>query len=952
MKTFLKIAGILVLLIVALMFILPLVFKGKIEGLARQEINKNVNAKVDFQGIDLSLFKYFPNFTLGINGLTVVGKDVFEKDTLANIRNTSVTINLFSVFKGGPYTITKVAVNSPVIKIRILENGLPNYDIAMPSEPEEQPAESELQDPFELILKNVTTTDGRLIYLDEQSDIQVYANGLNNRLSVGLTADATILHTKTTIDRLTVVDGGMNYLTNARFRYQANIKADLKNEIYTLGKNELVLNDLILNFDGSVSFLDEGMNLVLTFSAPKNKFKSILSLVPAVYLKDFKDIETNGDFTLDGTAKGIYNEDKLPSFNINLNVNNGYFKYPDLPKAVENINIKTTVSNPGGDADATVISAPRFDLTLGGNPVHASLKMRTPVSDPDIDGKVKGEIDLSSIKDFYPLEKEETLDGVFVLDVTLKGKVSSIEKAQYDKFIAMGSMLVRNMTYMSPSFQHAINISNAQLNFSPEYLNLVSFKMKTGNSDLSANGKISNYLSYLFADGKLKGKLTTKSKYFNVDELLKGGEASEAKKEKSPEEGKTEKESTTGSVVKIPGNIDFTLSSKFDKLIWDSLAMANVTGQVVIRDEALQIRNLKSNVSGGLMTVNGKYSTKNTGNPKVNLNLKLTGLDIPSSYSDFALIRKYLPVAKKTRGKLSAGLTLATTLDKNMMPVYKTLNGKGQLTTTEITIDGLNTLVNMAETLHFDELKKLKLDKVNISFQFINGKMITKPFTLKYNDFTADVEGWTGFDQSIEYAISMNIPTAKLGTTANDLLDNLAKEAKKYGIEYEPPRIIKVGATVSGTLSNPKVNIGYKQSSDDLVKQAREEIAKEVNRELRQQAQKILDDAERAARQIMAEARKQADALRKNADAAIAKLNKETDKQADALMIEAKKQGALAEFAAKEAVKQLKGEANKQINGLRTEAGKKADALLKEAQKQSDKLKQDAQKKADSLLKK
>ncbi len=949
MKTFFKISGVLLLIIIALMFILPLVFKGKIEELARQEINKNVNATVDFEDIDLSLLRNFPNFTLGIDGLIIVGKDVFKQDTLARIQNTSVTIDLFSVFKGSPYKIKKIAINSPVIKVRILENGLPNYDITLTSEPAKETQEQEPAEPFELILKSVTLNNGQLTYLDEESKTEVFIRGLNSKLSGNLMSDATVLHTNISIGSITVSYDGMNYLTDGKLRYQAAIDADLKNEIFTLGKNELVLNDLILKFNGSVSFPNEGMNLVLTFDAPKNNFKSILSLVPEEYLKDIKELETDGTFSLNGSVNGIYNEDNLPSFNIYLSVDNGRFKYPDLPKAVENINIKADISNPGADADATRINISTFDLTLGGNPVHAGMKVKTPVSDPDIDGKIKGEIDLSTVKDFYPLEQGVNLDGVFVLDVTLKGKLSSIEKEQYDKFIAMGTMLVKDMDYTGSSFRHPLTISNAQLNFSPQYLDLVSFKLKTGKSDFSANGKINNYLSYVFADGKLKGKLNTASRYFNVDELLATDEEISETEEKAPMK---EKDSIAGSVVKIPPNIDFTLSSRFDKLIWDSLEMTNVSGQVIIRDEALQIKNLKSNISGGSMVVNGTYSTKNINSPDVGLNLKMTNLNIPSAYNDFALVRKYLPVAKKTKGRMSAGLTFSTKLDNEMMPVYETMNGQGQLSTTPITVNGLNTLVKIAETLNFKELRNLTLDKVNISFRFINGKLITKPFSLKYKDFTADVEGWTGLDQSIEYAITMNVPTDKLDRTANDLLDNLAKEAKRYGIEYELPKTIKVGITVSGTLSDPKVTVGSKQSSDDLIKKAKAEIAKEVNEELRKQTQKILDDADRHAKQIMAEARKQADALKKDADAAIAKLNREADKQAKLLMDEAKKQGPLAEFAAKEAIKKIRSEADKQINQVRTEADEKAGALLKEAQKQAGKVRQDAQKKADALLKK
>jgi uncharacterized protein involved in outer membrane biogenesis len=97
MKTFLKIAGIIVILILAAAFILPIVFKGKIIEIAKEEINKSVNAQADFTDMDLSLFTNFPNFTLSIKGLTIIGKEDFDNDTLMSVNAIEVTIDLISV---------------------------------------------------------------------------------------------------------------------------------------------------------------------------------------------------------------------------------------------------------------------------------------------------------------------------------------------------------------------------------------------------------------------------------------------------------------------------------------------------------------------------------------------------------------------------------------------------------------------------------------------------------------------------------------------------------------------------------------------------------------------------------------------------------------------------------------------------------------------------------------
>lgn len=287
-----------------------------------------------------------------------------------------------------------------------------------------------------------------------------------------------------------------------------------------------------------------------------------------------------------------------------------------------------------------------------------------------------------------------------------------------------------------------------------------------------------------------------------------------------------------------------------------------------------------------------------------------------------------------------------------MEPVYETMNGLGNLTTTKIDIKELNTLVDIANALYFDDFKSLELDKIALSFQFVNGKLITKPFDLKYKSVTANLEGWTGLDQNIGYIMKMNIPRKELGSEANKLMDELTKEAEKLGLDYTLPETIKVGISIGGTLSKPDVKTDLKQSGNELVKQAKEELEKQIRKELQEQADKILAEADKQAKAIMREANKQAKYLRENTDEAIAKLNKESDKQAENLMVEAKKQGALAEFAAKEAVKQLRNEADKQVNSLRSDADKQVDKLLDTARNQSDKIKQEAKKQADNVLKK
>ena len=947
MKLFLKISAAIVLLLAALIIILPFVFKGELIELTKKEINKNVNATVDFVDMDLSLIRNFPNFSLQIEGLTIVGKGDFTADTLANISNINVVIDLFSVMSGDTYEVKKIIIDSPDLMVKITETGQANYDIALPSEDVETNPETGEASAFNLKLKHFQINSGKIVYDDQEADIYVFVDGLNNTLSGDFSADFTKLKINTSIDELTTRFESIDYLSGATLKYKASIEADVKNSIYTLGKNELNLNDLQLVLSGSVSMLEEGINTVLTFKAPDNSFKSLLSLVPAVYAKDFESVKADGKLTIDGSVKGIYNEDKLPAFDVNILVDNGMFAYPELPKSVTGINIISKLSNKGGDADNTIIDVSQLSMNLGNNPFISSLYVKTPVSDPDIDARIKGKIDMSTIKEIYPLEEE--LSGIFTADITLKGKLSAIETEQYEKFVALGSVLIQNLNYTSSDFTDPVEITTAQLNFSPQYLDLVSFKLKSGKSDFSASGKVKDYLAYVFKDGNLKGNLTTRSTYFNLDDLIADDELETTDTENTVEAEQTDS-SKSSSVIEVPGKIDFAMNSTFGQLVYDNINMKNVKGKVSIKNKVLRLDDLQMDVVKGLMTVSGSYSTANKEKPAVDLKFNLKGLDIPSAYNEFAVMRTFLPIAKKTTGTFSANFFLKTNLDKQMMPVYESMNGAGRLNTSRITINDLNTLLQIAEALKINQLKNLSLDKLLVKFQFVNGKMGVKPFDIKYKNITANIEGWTSFDQSIGYVMGLNIPREELGTDANKLLEDLLQQANNLGANFSLPDNIAFDVLIGGTLTKPTIKTGLAENGNNLIEKAKEEVIKQISEEAKKEAAKILAEADKQAKALIAEAEKQANYLRKNADDAIKKLNAETDKQAEVLMTEAKKQGFVAELAAKEAIKQLRKEADGQISKLRNDADKQADALVNTAKKAAADIKKEAKKQADILL--
>ena len=127
-----KVAIIIVALIIILLAaaaVLPKFFKKEIETKIKSAINGNLNAKVAFKDIDLSLITSFPNLGIEINSLTIIGVDSFAKDTLANVNQLKLNVNLLSVISGDKYEIKSVYLNQPKIFAQVLKSGKASWDI-------------------------------------------------------------------------------------------------------------------------------------------------------------------------------------------------------------------------------------------------------------------------------------------------------------------------------------------------------------------------------------------------------------------------------------------------------------------------------------------------------------------------------------------------------------------------------------------------------------------------------------------------------------------------------------------------------------------------------------------------------------------------------------------------------------------------------------------------------
>lgn len=924
MKKALKIVGITFLAIIILLIALPFMFKGKIIELVKEQANENLNAKVDFGEFDLGLISTFPNFEFSINNVTVDGIDKFEGTQLANIKNLTLKVDLMSVISGDEIKIKTIFIDEPIINAIILADTSANYDIAKPTEEEETETT-----PFKLNLKDLTIKNARIVYNDATMNLQTTILGLNFHLSGDMTQDVTDLVTKTTIDTLNLTMDNIKYFNKAIIDADATIKADLANNKYTFTENQFKINELILGLDGWVAIFEDNDNIDMDvkFEAKKTEFKNILSLVPAVYMTDFANVKTEGKLALNGYAKGLMTEKDLPAFGLDLLVENAMFKYPDLPKAVNNIQVDLHVENPGGSDDNTLVNLKKFHLELAGNPVDMKMRVSTPVSDPNIDGSLKMSLDLASVKDVMPLDKGDEMNGKISADVQLKGKMSSIEKEKYEEFLAQGQFGITDMLYKSDSLPYDVQLNKMLLNFSPKFVELAAFDAKIGKSDMQANGKIENFIAYLFSDSTnvLSGRFNFNSNLMDLNEFMT--------EEPVAAEGTATAEEEPLSVVEVPKNIDFTLNSSINRVVYDNMNIDNLKGEITVKDQKVSMKNVAMNLLGGSMLMNGFYETTNPEKPGFNYDMAIKDFDIQTVVTTFNTIETMSPYAKNAKGRFNTSLIVDGFLDKEMMPDLNSLTGHGDMLTKNIKVEDVKAMNKLADVLKNENLRKLEVNDTKLKYAFKDGRVTIEPFDVKLGKSVGTMSGSNGFDQTIDYKMALKVPSAELG--AGDAVNKLNAQAAGLGMNLKSVESVNVDVLIKGTVDDPKVSVSLK----DAVGSIKDEVKEQIKEKITEEVDKAKDEAKKKAREqadkLLAEAEKNAQKIRDEAKSAADKIRAEADKQAQDLIKQAGG-NPLKKIAAEKAAQKLKDEAEKKAIGIENEGNKKADALNAKAQQEAD----------------
>lgn len=805
MKKILKWTTIVLGIIIVALAAAPFLFKDKIQQMVIRAINNNLEATVDFDKIDLSLFRSFPMANVSIQKLSVINKAPFEGDTLVYSDRIDLKMSVKELFKSADETIEVEYFSIKDTQVNLIFNpdGLGNFDIAIKSDEDKEEDTSE-DSGFSMKLQGYEVENLKFTYLDQASNMKMVLDKINHKGTGDFTNSVVDLDTYTSAVASFDMDD-TNYLNNVNLILDADLSLDLENSKYTFKENMARINKLPLEFDGFLQLKEEGQEYDLTFNTPTTSFSNFLGLIPSAYSGELENITTTGDFSVKGFVKGILSETTIPQFDIAMASDNASFKYPDLPKTVQNIIIDAKVRNETGLTKDIYVDLDQLSFKIDQDVFNAKAKLRNVTENMLVDANLNGTINLANLSQAYPIQLEKDLKGVLRADVGLSLDMLSIEQEQYENVKAQGTLNLTGFEYDGEELAKPLEISEADLKFNPSHVALNKLDAKTGKSDIQATGTLDNFYGFMFKDQTLKANFNLTSNHLEVADLM------------TTSTTETSSEETTAAPsedFKIPSFLDCIISAKASTVVYDNLTLKNVSGKLTIKDETVALQNVVTSIFGGNIGLEGTVSTKGI-KPLFDMNLNLNALDISSAFTQLEMLEKIAPIAGVISGKINSTIKLNGKLDaKELTPDLATLTGDliGQFLETKVNADKSKLLSSLDSHLNFIDFEKLNIDKLKTHLTFENGKVNIQPIDLSYDDINIELGGTHGFDQSMNYGVTFDVPAKYLGKEVTGLLANLSgNEANTM--------TVPIKANITGDFSNPKIQTDMKQVVTNLTNQ-------------------------------------------------------------------------------------------------------------------------------------
>ena len=351
-----KITGITLGSILLIMFLLPILFPGTVAKKIKDWTNQSINGELNFSRTRLSFFSHFPSLTLSLYNFTLKGSAPFEKDTLISTDELALGINLRSMFSD-KLAIDEIYLTNGNISVKVDSLGHANYNVYR-ADTSKVVVKSTDSNSASLKIERIQLDNTDLSYNDLSIPVQIVAKNLYYLGKGDLTKSIFDLASKIKIDSFDLTYNHAHYIGSKKLKANLITKVNTSSLALIFEKNEIELNKLPMEFNGTFGFLKDGYEMDFNMNTVDASLYEVLGALPASYMPWFDKMDAKGNTDIRFKLKGKYEavNNLKPDLMLAIKIRDGYMDYEKAPDALQHLNLDFDTHMPQLNMDSLKVN--------------------------------------------------------------------------------------------------------------------------------------------------------------------------------------------------------------------------------------------------------------------------------------------------------------------------------------------------------------------------------------------------------------------------------------------------------------------------------------------------------------------------------------------------------------------------------------------------------------------
>ena len=805
-KTVLIVFAVVILVIVLVSVLAIVLFPGeKVKTIAEKKVSETLGTPVSVGTVGLS----FAGIPAVKASDILIGEPRAGEPFLFSLKSVKVRVNLLSLLKKR-VEIVSVEIDRPTVAIIHYKDGSSNLPGKKPPAQKGKKATGLPPLPIPISLNTLSIKDGKVsVDNRETAGPLISLEKITITLTFDISGDLKRFSStgKTTISEIAFAISGVGKpLTGISAVFEHELTGDLSTGNLTLSRGNLAVNSIPITVTAVV---ESWTKAALTGSVEKLDIARLLKAVPQGVIPEQDRLHADGIFSLriDGSID-TEPEEPVIHYNGTLAVDNTSLSFEGLPKSVDTVSSHITFTEKD-------IELQDMAIGIGGSHISLSGVVRNYPKEPSVSFRSKGTVDLSDVTGAFPLPEGVTASGNIDFQCALGG-VPSDPKT----FAAEGGVSINDITVTVPeTFNNPAQL-NGELSLSPERLSIEAVHFRSGKSDFHFTGTVSNYMTLTGLGEKpaeLKG--TLRSDILDLNDLLVIMKSPEVKLIKPWEFEESLK------TLPIPPRLSGDVTSTTGPIIFGKLTCDAAKARMTYNKGILALTDLHVSAYKGNLIGESTVDFSNPEQVTYGGDFNLKALDSAQFIGDL------FGVGDIFRGKLSSSLQFkGAGLDSVSM--LQNLKAAGTMNLQDgqiVNWDFTRKLGNYLKFLNFDTID---FDQIVNTFRVENQKFITPDCAMKTKFGDITVNGFTGFDTSLDYDITLNLDKKN---------SELALKSLSSFSQYmsSTPERLSLNVKAGGSLASPSFTLDTSAAEKLLKDSLKAETVKQVEKLLDSQGVEI-----------------------------------------------------------------------------------------------------------------